>query len=251
MDTNEPSPRLLREDSGEQVMGAPLLPPTPTGKGETEDRFCVGGPDLGGCGQARRSSNANFRTATFPEVVARMQAGMGQASLLLNDRLRTLQTRCNAGAILTASQEKELCEIADGATCASYHVQKWAHLFDGNAVQRPMKPWSCEEAEEAIASMHFAMPKLMVNSALAQKGLTAAIKEYGKEKVEERVRKLGIPAEDLRALAPHLERLVMRLGRVSSAVRPGRPLRDFLHEYFGPRLGKKPVERIIGFLAER
>lgn len=243
---NESSPRLQHIDTGEPLTGAPLLPPTPTGS-ESEERFCVGGPDLGSCGQIRRSNSLNTSVATFAELTARLEAALGQASLLLNDRLRSLQNRMNAGYTLPPAQQAELLEVADGVSTAAYHMQKWAHIFDSGSTQKPTIPGKCEEVDEAIAMVHYGLPKLMVHGSTAQNGLNAAIKKHG-TMAEEKVRTQGIDIEDIRALAPHLERLVMRLGRISSSMQRGRSFREFIIEYFEPRLGRKVADHLATFI---
>ncbi|CAE8713845.1 unnamed protein product, partial [Polarella glacialis] len=89
------SPRLLGQDepSSGRTPGAPLLPPPPPAEGEPpEDRFCVAGP-LQGDGGIRRSNVPSTAGLSFPQLVHQLEASSLQASLLLNDRLRTLQQR--------------------------------------------------------------------------------------------------------------------------------------------------------------
>jgi len=245
---NEVSPRLQHLDAvgAEPLVGAPLLPPTQT-ESESDERFCVGGPDLGSVGQARRSTTT-VRAATLAELTTRFHGALGQAALLLNDRLRALQLRLGAGYTMLPSSETELLEVADALSAASYYVQKWAHLLDAGKTQKPSIPGKCEEVEEAIAMMHYGVPKLMVHGSTAQSGLSAVVKKHG-DGAEAKVRGLGIDLEDLRALAPHLERMVMRLGRVASSLQRARSLNEFVVDYFQPRLGRKVAEALPAYIA--
>lgn len=245
---DEQSPRLLHADAGEVLLAAPLLPPMPLATDGAEERFCTEGPDVGGVGQSRRLNSSAASALTFPEIVTRLEAALGQASLLLNDRLQALQIKCTAGATFSRTQQVEFCEIADGIVAAVYHVQKWAHVLDPSGqVHKPAKPGNCEEVDEAFAVVRYALPRLMVSGSQAYKGLTAAVQGNG-DGAEARVQALGVPMEDLRAVAPHLERIVMRLGRLSSSLRPARPLREFIVEYFAPTLGRKLAARLLPFL---
>lgn len=203
-----------------EIVGAPLLP-LPNEK--PEERFCVAGPYIAIPGaQALKTSGRSSSTIAFPDLVARLETGVGQASLLLSDRLHTLRERCG-GMLLPNSQTAELCEIADGINAASYHVQKWAHFLAASEhMKRPIKPTPCENGAEAFAAMHFAVPRLVVAATEAHRGLSARLKACS-EKAEEQVRALGIPLEDLQALAPHLEIFVARVARLSSIARPRRP----------------------------
>lgn len=260
---DEFSPRLAKAEPGDHT-GAPLLPPPKPKEdkdGGHEDRFCTAGPTMEGMG-AKQQLSGNAEEMTFPELVQRLEAAMGQASLLMNDRLRSLQHRViGQGAHLTDPQEKELCEIADGIASAAYHVQKWAHALTPkgpaaatNAPSKPSKPSHCADAEEAFASVRFLLPKLMVSAAEAHKGLVNAEKEHG-DKVEKKVRQAGVPIEDLRAIAPHLERIIARLGRLVGSVKPAPSLRTFIPDYFAPVLGgpvhgRKLAMRILPFIYE-
>lgn len=251
----EESPRLYSFDAGETVLTAPLLPPpqAPLAEGEKEERFCVGGPDISSCGQPRKSTSVNT-AMSFADVVARMEAAMGQASLLLNDRLRTLQSRCQ-GVTLPPAQATEICEIADGVAAAAYHAQKWAFALRSQVPKldiqdtKPTRPYPCESPEEAFAALHITLPRLMVNSTLAQNALGMIVKAHG-EAAEAKVVACGVSLQDLRALAPHLERLVLRLGRLSTAVRAAPTLREFVPEYFRPILGRKLAYSLLGYLVE-
>jgi len=168
---------------------------------------------------------------------------MGQASLLLSDRLRALKSKCQAGSKLSSAQEEELCGVADGVAAASYHVAKWAFLLrpkGDTQAMKPSKPPRNESTEEAFASVHFSLPRLMVSASEAQRGLTAAVKT--------RLRVQGIPAEDVRAIVPHLERLLLRLGRLSSSLRLPENPRQFIPRYFAPAIGWKPAKMLLQYL---
>jgi len=175
---------------------------------------------------------------------------MGQASLLLSDRLRALKSKCQAGSKLSSAQEEELCGVADGVAAASYHVAKWAFLLrpkGDTQAMKPSKPPRNESTEEAFASVHFSLPRLMVSASEAQRGLTAAVKAHGAG-TETRLRVQGIPAEDVRAIVPHLERLLLRLGRLSSSLRLPENPRQFIPRYFAPAIGWKPAKMLLQYL---
>eukprot|EP00415_Alexandrium_ostenfeldii_P000951 UN0951 len=87
----------------------------------------------------------------------------------------------------------------------------------------------------------------MVSGSEAQKALQAAVKAHG-DRAQDRVRLQGVPIEDLQAIVPHLERLLMRLGRLSSSMRlPPNP-RKFIPEYFAPAIGWKPARMLLLYL---
>lgn len=200
--------------------------PPPSASGEQEERFCTGGPDIGSCGQSRRSDNASLRSLTLSEVVARLESTVGQASLLLNDRLRTFQARAKGNA-LTPQHEREVCAIADGIMAASYHMQKWAFLLQpkgSDKLRRPIRHSPCDRSEEALAMLHVALPRITFSVTEACKGLASHMKAHG-DAAEKKLRELGAPSEDLRAVGPHLERLVYRLGSLCSDLRFAPPSR--------------------------
>merc|ERR1712039_1134833 len=104
----------------------------------------------------------------------------------------------------------------------------------------------CENREEAFAAVHFALPKLMVNTTEAHRTLEAVVKTHGAG-AEAHVKSLGVPIDDIRAVAPHLERLLLRLGRLSMAVKTDRPLHMFVPEYFAPALGLKIARKLLPY----
>lgn len=244
------SPRLLSlEFAAMDPSGAPLLAPQPTGEEDLEgvDRFCSAGPNIDGPGSSKRSSLSSPADVAFPELVSRLEKQMNQASLLLNDRLRSLKGKCHT-ASLSQPQQAELCEISDGVAAAAYHVQKWAHaLGRPDQFQRPTKPSSSERVEEAFAAVHFSLPKLMVNTTEVYRLLDAVVKTHG-AKSEAHVKSLGVAADDIRAIAPHLERLLLRLGRLSTAIKPDRPLSTFIPEYFAPAIGLKLGRQLVPYI---
>lgn len=248
----DPSPRLLRLAPHQRGAGSSLLPPPPPKRGDDggypDDRFCTAGPTLEGPG-GRRSVGDQPEEMAFCDLAERLESAMGQASLILSDRLQTLQRRMK-GATLTATQRKELCSIADGISAAVYHVGKWAHAMQAKgetAISRPNRPSPCGDEEEASASLRYLIAKLTVISADAARGLAKAVKTHGDD-AEAQVSKMGVPVEDLRSLAPHLEALIMRLGRLSQNIRPGPTMREFVPDYFAPKLGRKLAVRILPFL---
>lgn len=241
------SPRLLSlETSGCEPVGAALL--LQPSSCEPEDRFCTAGPNIDGPGSmARKSSAAGVAALTFAELVMRLETAMGRASLLLNDRLGTLKHKyCNGH--LSRVQETELCDVADRLCTAAYHVQKWAYLLKPKSEQakKPSKPTQIESTEEAFSAVHFSLPRLIIGAAEAHHGLADVVKVHGTG-AEDRVRLLGIPIEDLWAIVPHLERLLLRLGRLSSSLK-AESLRDFIPKYFGRAIGSKPARQLLKYL---
>lgn len=213
-----PSPKLIPVDFQEVHNAGPLLPPPAHGS-EQEERFCTGGPDISSCGQVRRSDAAAVSNLTLPEVIARLEPAVGQASLLLNDRLRTFQARAQ-GKVLSAHQVQEIMSITDGVMAAAYHLQKWAFLLQpkGGELRQPTRQGHCESLEEAMALLHVAVPRITFAVAEAGRGLEAALKASGAN-IERKLRTVGISSLDLRAVGPHLEKIVFRLGSLSSDIR--------------------------------
>merc|ERR1711920_417317 len=166
---------------------------------------------------------------------------------LLNDRLRTLKDKCY-NANLGEAQQAELCEISDGVGSAAYHVQKWAYVRGRpGQFQRPTKPSRSDRVEEAFAAVHFSLPKLLVNTTEAYKLLDAIAKVHG-DRSEAHVKSLGVSPDDVRAIVPHLERLLLRLGRLSTAIKADRPLSAFIPEYFAPAIGLKLARGLVPYL---
>jgi len=214
----EKSPRLLPFDDG-MAVGAPLLP-QPEEHGP-EERFCMDGPVIQIPGMpARRPATQGDGVLPFPTLVTRMESSVSQASLLLNDRLRTLHGRVQK-ATLSDLQISELCEIADGVCAAAYHVRKWAAALapSDEGMQKPAKPGNCEDKDEALAVMHLATSHIIVASACVCKCLRKAITDHC-DKAEATVNRIGVPTHDVRALAPHLEAVLCRLSRLSAKVVP-------------------------------
>jgi len=252
----EESPRLLPlEESGWEAFGAPLVAEPAESKPE---RFCVDGPYLGPVGIPARDTRAPAAASemSFPAVVAWMESCASQASVVLVGRLPGLRLRCLNAAPLLDAQSGDLCEVADGVVAAAYHLQKWAAVLaaaglavDGPAAaQGPLhKPSPCESAEEAFALMHMAASRIMVGIAGVKHGLDAAMKAKG-DKAEAYVHSLGVPNRDLRALPPHLETCLARLGRLTHRLRKPEALRDFVPRYFAPVLGRKLAERLLLYL---
>lgn len=251
------SPRLLPlDESGGEAFGAPLVAEPAESKPE---RFCVDGPYLGPVGipaRGRGGAPAAASEMSFPAVVARMESCASQASVVLVGRLPGLRLRCLNAAPLLDAQSGDLCEVADGVVAAAYHLQKWAAVLaaaglvvDGPAAARgpPHKPSPCESPEEAFALMHMAASRIMVGIAGVRHGLDAAMKAKG-DKAEAYVHGLGVPNRDLRALPPHLETCLARLGRLTSRLRKPEALRDFVPKYFAPVLGRKLAERLLLYL---
>merc|ERR1719443_2401533 len=63
--------------------------------------------------------------------------------------------------------------------------------------------------------MHSATARISVGVAGAYKGMKNKIQEEG-EKAEVAVNRIGVPTEDIRALVPHFEATIFRLGRLSA-----------------------------------
>lgn len=189
----------------------------------------------------RRSAATDVLLA-FPELITFVDRSVGQASVLLNDRLRLLEQRLKQAPLPDASR-RELCEIADGVCAAAYFAQKWAHLLRPEEFRQPFKPSGCEDAEMAVALMHHATPRLMVGASEAKKAMSAVLAQHG-DKAEARVNKLGVQTADLRALGPHIESLVGRIGRLSNKLRPEN-MKVFVLGYFTPVLGHEPAKRLL------
>lgn len=236
----ELSPRLLAQGQG-VPHGAPLLR-EPGPPPDADDRFCTQGPIMTCPGMSTRRSTGPHVLLAFPELIIFVDRSVGQASMFLNDRLRLLEMRLKQ-APLPAASRRELCEIADGVCAAAYHAQKWAHLLRPDEFRQPFKPSGCDDAAMALALMHHATPRLMVGASEAKKAMSAALAQHG-DKAEARVNKAGVPTADLRALAPHIESLVGRIGRLSNKLRPEN-MKVFVLGYFTPALGPEPTKRLL------
>lgn len=237
------SPKLWRRESkSTEPTGAPLLPDPAPAEPSPDSRFCMDGPF---CFPGGDSASSSAVSLSFPELVQRIESTAGQAALLLNDRIESLHRRAQ-GAELPLSQIDETNAIADSVAAATYHCQMWAHALSGGEVRKPMKPEPCKDLDESFASMHFSMPWLMISAREVQGSLSKALSEHGAG-AEARIRKRGVPADDLRSFSPHLEQIVHKLNRLLYELRPV-TMADFVPAYFGPRLGKAPGKLILQYL---
>lgn len=211
------SPRLVAPDDA-MFVGTHLLAQSRHGAQAegSEDRFCNEGPVIGSVGlPARNSATSSEARLPFAALVTRMEGAVVQASLLLNDRLSTLHRR-GQRATFSEGQVGELCEIAYAVSTVSYHVQKWAALLaPEEGCKQPSKPFHCEEKDEAFAVMHSAASRIIVGFAAAYKGLKRKVEDTGDE-AEATVNRIGVPAQDIRALVPHFEATIFRLSRLNS-----------------------------------
>jgi hypothetical protein len=120
----------------------------------------------------------------------------------------------------------ELCDIADALAAAAYHLQKWAAILaPSEGLHKPNKPLHSEDKEEAFAVLHLSTSRVIVAAAAAGKGFKMASEEHNDE-AESFVNSLGVPSQDIRALAPHLEALIFRVSCLSARLRPTQKLRD-------------------------
>jgi len=227
----EESPKLR----GRNYASAGLLQLGPSAPSlALEERFCVDGPKLDGCGDrpgpVRRASHACSDGPLEPlaAVASRLEASAGRASLLLNEKLSTLQRRWDGAAELTElreARESELCDVADAAAAAAYHLQKWAGLFRlagaaaGVPEKRPARPSQCQTADEALATTRRALPTIAASAPEAQRFFARATKSHGKG-VEAYLATLGVSGEDVREFASHLDGLVGRVARLIDALPP-------------------------------
>eukprot|EP00747_Dinoflagellata_sp_TGD_P168193 gnl/TRDRNA2_/TRDRNA2_194001_c0_seq1.p1 gnl/TRDRNA2_/TRDRNA2_194001_c0~~gnl/TRDRNA2_/TRDRNA2_194001_c0_seq1.p1 ORF type:complete len:403 (+),score=51.90 gnl/TRDRNA2_/TRDRNA2_194001_c0_seq1:94-1302(+) len=237
------SPRLWYAGQFEEH-GAPLVAEAPR-HDEPEERFCVTGVISDCHGPSRRHGLPTpTARAPYPDIVARLEAGIRQASLVLSDRFTMVQQKWQLCMLVTGPCFTELCEIADGLSTAAYHMQKWAALLGDGKL--PTKPMRCSDSSGAFATFHCALPRFMVNAKDVTRGLNAAITEYGPQ-AELHVEGLGIPTADIQALVPHLEHIVGRANRLLPKLRPT-AYRDFLLNYFGPTIGRGNAQRLLPFL---
>lgn len=237
----EASPRLLAQGRG-APHGAPLLREPRARPPSADDRFCTQGPVMACPASVRRASATDAAELAFPELITFVDRSVGQASVLLSDRLRLLEQRMKHAPLPEPSRQ-ELCEVAGGVCAAAYHAQKWAHLLRPDELRKPFKPSGCDDADMALALMHHATPRLMVGASEAKRSMSAVLAQHG-DKAEARVNKLGVPTADLRALGPHIESLVGRIGRLSNKLRPEN-MKAFVISYFTPVLGPEPAKRLL------
>eukprot|EP00927_Polykrikos_kofoidii_P085938 TRINITY_DN9485_c0_g2_i3.p1 TRINITY_DN9485_c0_g2~~TRINITY_DN9485_c0_g2_i3.p1 ORF type:complete len:235 (-),score=28.83 TRINITY_DN9485_c0_g2_i3:614-1240(-) len=103
-DRGEASPRINAAVTAASSLGPPVSSLS------TEERFCTDGARIECCEQPRRSGShsGSGREATLADAVSRMEASVGQASVLLNDRLSTLRRRWDAVALFPELQAARL-----------------------------------------------------------------------------------------------------------------------------------------------
>jgi len=140
---------------------------------------------------------------TTSNCLAQIDAAIGQASLILNDRVKILLEKCpNVCANLPEPLCFDLCEIADDLAKVSYHVMKWrAFLGGGKMLQKPLPS---EDPDMAIATLHFTVPRLMMNV-----GEVLQLYEPNAHH-----RGMNGLSNELQRVAPHLECLIARLNRL-------------------------------------
>jgi hypothetical protein len=166
---------------------------------------------------------------------------MGQATVLLNNRLTSIQRKCRH-AVLSEAQRCEICDVADRIAGAAYHVKKWAfNLRIAGQHLKPNKPTACEDLEEALAVMRSASSWLLVCSSSVSKNLIDAVKAHGSE-AETHLQKRGLQTDGLRALVPHLESCLLRLGRFMS--------NNFVSEHIQPIIPAELVAAVSDLFQE-
>eukprot|EP00747_Dinoflagellata_sp_TGD_P219145 gnl/TRDRNA2_/TRDRNA2_91308_c0_seq1.p1 gnl/TRDRNA2_/TRDRNA2_91308_c0~~gnl/TRDRNA2_/TRDRNA2_91308_c0_seq1.p1 ORF type:complete len:358 (-),score=32.53 gnl/TRDRNA2_/TRDRNA2_91308_c0_seq1:76-1149(-) len=237
---SEESPRLWAGGHSKEH-GAPLLAEAAK-TDQPPERFCVTGA-ISDCPGAGRRGGLQTPTA-YPDIVARFEAGIRQASIVLSDRFSELQRKWKLCMPVTGPCSIELCEIADGLGAAAYHVQKWASLLSHSKL--PIRPICCTDPSEAFATFHCSLPRFMVTSVDVSRGLCTAVAEHGPQ-AELHVQGLGIPTADLQALLPHLEHIAGRIHRLLPKLRPT-AYRNFVLDYFGPSLSRDIAKRLLPFL---
>lgn len=219
--TEPESPRLSSSKCDGIRRGAPLVPPMPE---LPEERFCTGETRVEFPAPKQKGPEGDA-VESIADIVTQLEIAMNQATLLLSQRLLSLQERQKV-VVLAEAQVQELCRIADMILAASYHVGKWAAALAKDPADRPVRPIPCSDSEEAFSSMRIAMPRLAVNAAGARAGLDAALRERG-EGAEAWLRQKGVPSEDLRALGPHLQGALQRLNVLLNGLkRRSRPARE-------------------------
>lgn len=252
----EYSPRLTPFDAPMEGIGAALLPELAHDDGE---KFCTTAPVVGdeGVRRSSRISAMNARSVSIWDTASRIDNFVAQATLLLSERVAGLRSRVR-NATMVEHQSVELCDIADGVAAASYHLQKWIAVLDTYGNPRPaQRPSHVESPEEAFAVLHTMLPRLSMSAKEAQRCFAAAAgNSAGRvpgQTDEDRVRQLGVPPEDLRAFGPHLERLVARVGRLSSTLRviSNKEYCEFVVKHFQLALGDKTARTIVAFLGPK
>lgn len=164
------------ECSFDDLCASPQLLPAPPGALDTflrvtarasadnpESRFCTHAPRLefGGAveNRGRRQLKCSLRV-----FASRLHTSVSQACVLLLERLSTLKA-CLVNLDHAASGQ--LLELASGVQAASYHMQKWsvALALEGALPSLPSRP---DNAEEAMAILHLAVPRVMIASSVMQ-----------------------------------------------------------------------------------
>jgi hypothetical protein len=193
------------------LRSAPLLPDLPEKTATPVERFCTHGPKASD--DKGRMSKMAASDMNFSDVLARLDTNVAQASMLLNDRMRTLESRCRSRQP-SDTQLAEICNVADAFATASYYITTWAHLLGVPCgLHKPVKSAPCVDLDDAFATMRSASSWLMVSTGVVQKTLIAFLRDRGTF-VEKHLSALGVQAEDVRNLVPRLECFITRLSLV-------------------------------------
>jgi hypothetical protein len=201
---------LFRTAAFMTLRSAPLLPELPEKPASPEERFCTQGPNA-----SDDKSKMLSKDMSFSDVLARLDTNVSQAALLLNDRLKTLETKCRSRQP-SETQLAEICNVADAFATASYYITHWAHLLGVPCrLHKPVKPAPCVDLDDAFATMRSASSWLMVSTGAVQQALIVFLRDRGTA-AEKRLSALGVQTEDIRNLVPRLECLITRLSLVLS-----------------------------------
>lgn len=162
---------------------SPRLPPAPPGAlvaflrsssadDGTASRFCTEGPRLEFGGPVVESGS-HVAKCPLRVFANRLQSAISQDATLLLERFQTLRSRAR-NLESNESQLERVMELCQMVQAASYCVQKWAAVLDPQN-ERPAKPSTASNLDEAFALMQAAIPRLIVASASLQKAIRAMV----------------------------------------------------------------------------
>lgn len=192
-------------------------------------------------------SDANDPSICSLRIFAsRLHTAISQSSVLLLEKLSTLKKKQQQFPALACSQEGQLIGLAQGVQAVSYYVQKWSATLSREG-GLPSRPSEVSSAEEAMAILHLALPRIMVASSVLQIAIRnlvprvqlpdcaddptdeefelrsqAAEKAQGEAeaKAELELRSHGISISDLYSIVLHMEHMVYQSSCLNNSFRP-------------------------------
>lgn len=248
-----PPPKRPSETRNSDDVESPRLPPAPANafagflkslarqaSGEGEGRFCTEGPrvEFGG---SEEPTAVDVTSCPMRQAASRLQSEISQSALLLLERLKALKLPPE----FNATHGEKLLELAQGVQAASYYIQKWASILDPTS-PAPMRQPQVSAAEESVAQINIALPKIIVASSSLQAGLRKLVPEVttpaspedltdeeldrqlaleadakarADVKAHSDLERRGLSLQKLYSVVPHLEHLVYQASCLSTSLR--------------------------------